>query len=64
MYIQQIRNATLKIRYSGITFLVDPWLQDKGTGFSVEAVRPEMQGMKCPMNDLPGSPKEILADVD
>ena len=53
MIIQQIRNATLKIQYSGAMFLVDPWLQDKGTGFSVTAVRPEMQGVRCPMNDLP-----------
>ena len=39
MIIQQIRNATLKIMYGGITFLVDPWLQDQGTGFSARAVR-------------------------
>ena len=45
MIIQQIRNATLKIMYGGITFLVDPWLQDQGTGFSAKAVRPEMQGI-------------------
>ena len=64
MYIQQIRNATLKINYSGITFLVDPWLQDQGTGFSAKAVRPEMQGIKCPMNALPDSPENILRDVD
>ena len=34
MRIQQIRNATLKIEYGDVTFLIDPWLQDKGCGFS------------------------------
>lgn len=64
MYIQQIRNATLKIVYGGIAFLVDPWLQDQGTGFSAKAVKPEMQGIKCPMNALPDSPENILRDID
>lgn len=64
MLIQQIRNATLKIQYDGITFLIDPWFQDQGTGFSAKAVRPEMQGIKCPMNALPDTPENILKDVD
>ncbi len=64
MVIQQIRNATLKIKYGGITFLIDPWFQDQGTGFSAKAVRPEMQGIKCPMNALPDTPESILKDVD
>ncbi len=25
---QQIRNATVKLRYPGVTFLVDPWLSE------------------------------------
>ena len=53
MIIQQIRNATIKIRYGNITFLIDPWFQDQGVGFSAKAVKPEMQGIKCPMNALP-----------
>ena len=44
MVIQQIRNATLKIEYGNITFLIDPWFQDQGTGFSAKAVKAEMQG--------------------
>ena len=64
MYIQQIRNATLKIMYGGITFLVDPWLQEQGTGFSAKAVKPEMQEIKCPMNALPDSPENILRNID
>lgn len=64
MIVQQIRNATLKIQYDRVMFLIDPWLQDKGTGFSANTVRPEMQGIKCPMNDLPDTPENILQGVD
>lgn len=64
MIIQQIRNVTLKIEYDGITFLIDPWFQDQGTGFSAKAVKPEMRGIKCPMNALPDSPENIVRDVD
>ncbi len=64
MIIQQIRNATIKITYTDITFLVDPWFQDKGTGFSAKATRPEMQGLKNPLNDLPDTPRHILEGVD
>ena len=64
MIIQQIRNATLKIEYGSITFLIDPWLQDQGTGFSAKAVKSEMQGIKCPMNALHDSPEKILRDID
>ena len=64
MIIQQIRNATLRIEYGGNTFLIDPWLQDQGTGFSAKAVRPEMQGIKCPMSALPDSPESIVKGVD
>lgn len=64
MVIQQIRNATLKIEYNDFTFLIDPWFQDQGTGFSAKAVKPEMQGIKCPMNALPDAPGNILKGVD
>ncbi len=64
MKIQQIRNATLKIDYCGQTILLDPWLQDKGTGFSAKAVKPEMNGMRNPLNDLPFPPEAVLHDVD
>lgn len=64
MKIQQIRNATLKIEYGGQTILLDPWLQDQGMGFSAAAVRPEMNGVRSPLNALPMTPDEILAGVD
>ena len=25
---QQIRNATVKLKYPGVTFMIDPWLSD------------------------------------
>ena len=64
MRIRQIRNATLKIVYGGITFLLDLWLQNRRTGFSALAVRPEMKGVKSPLNALPMSPEEVLNGVD
>lgn len=64
MRIQQIRNATLKIRYADQTILLDPWLQDQGMGFSASAVRSEMRGVRSPLNALPITPDEILDGVD
>ena len=42
MVIQQIRNATLKIKYGGITFLIDP-------GFRIRepASPPKPSSRKC-----------------
>lgn len=64
MQIQQIRNATLKITYADVTFLLDPWLQDQGTGMCAGTVRPEMAGVRSPLDPLPVSPEEILSGVD
>ena len=64
MEIQQIRNATLKIKYGDQTIFLDPWLQDQGTGFSANAVRSDMNGVRSPLNALPMMPDEILAEVD
>ena len=64
MRIQQIRNATLKLRYGGVTFLTDPWLQPRGAGPACETVRPEMADVRSPMDDLPEPPERIVAGVD
>lgn len=64
MEIKQIRNATLKIIYDGVCFLIDPWFQEKGTGFSAKAINTKMQGIKCPMNKLPEPPAKTLKGVD
>lgn len=39
MKIQQIRNATLKIKYGGQVILFDPWIQDRGTAFALSETR-------------------------
>ena len=64
MLIQQIRNATVRITCSGIVFLIDPWLQDQGTGMCARTVRPEMAGVKSPLNELPDTPENILIGTD
>ena len=32
MEIKQIRNATLKIKYGNVCFLIDPWFEEQGIG--------------------------------
>lgn len=63
MRIQQIRNATLKIDYAGITFLVDPWLQDQYKGWTAESPDHE-RNHPGPLLNLPMPPSEILHDVE
>lgn len=60
--VQQIRNATMKIRYAGKTFLVDPMLAAKGAypGFP-GTVHSELRN---PLIDLPIPLSEVLAQVD
>ncbi len=64
MIIQQIRNATLKIKVQQHHFSYRSMASGQGTGFSAKAVKPEMQGIKCPMNGLPDTPDRILQKVD
>jgi L-ascorbate metabolism protein UlaG (beta-lactamase superfamily) len=60
--VQLIRNATIKVRVAGTTFLIDPMLDPKGAwpGFS-GTFHSEKNN---PLVDLPLSIEEILADVD
>lgn len=69
MYIQQIRNATLKITYAHTTLLVDPWLAPKGAlgcfrDFPDEVPDVRMETIPMPMCDLPLPVKAILGGVD
>ncbi len=69
MEIRQIRNATLKIAYGGKTFLIDPWLSDKGSlgTFADKPFRclsPEKESIPMPMCGLPMPREEILRGVD
>lgn len=70
MIIQQIRSATQRIEYAGKTFLVDPWLCDRG-GLGtfrqlggVFRCAPEHQDIPMPVCDLPFPREEILRNVD
>lgn len=55
---QHIRNATAKIEYAGKTFLVDPYLAEKG-----RYLPPNAQ-VRNPLIDMPYSIDEVLSGVD
>lgn len=60
--VQQIRNATLKIDYAGTTFLIDPFLADKGA-------HPGFEGsfnseLRNPLVDLPMPAQDLVKGVD
>ncbi|MEB5924768.1 MBL fold metallo-hydrolase [Franconibacter daqui] len=58
MKITQIRNATLKLEYGGVRFLIDPMLADKGTfeGFP-DTPRSHLRN---PLVDLPMTIEDII----
>ena len=62
---QQIRNATGRIIYSGLTILVDPMLAPKGEypGFEL-AKSKERKAMRNPLIDLPITVEDILKDLE
>ncbi len=59
---QHVRNATSKITYGDVTFLIDPMLAEKGRypGFE-QCFNPEIRN---PSVDLPMSVEELMKDVD
>ena len=69
--IRQIRNATLRVRFGGVEFLIDPWLASKAEGmtfrkgpFASEVVDPAQLDIVMPMCELPMSVKDVLDCVD
>ena len=69
MKIQQIRNAMVRIRYAGKTFLTDPWLAPRGSmgtfrDYPIFRCRPERLDLPLPLCDLPMPVADILASVD
>ena len=62
---KQIRNATGKIVFNGLTLLVDPLLAKKGEypGFDV-ADTVERKLMRNPLIDLPEPVEEVLKDIE
>ena len=61
---QQIRNATVKLRYPGVTFLVDPWLSEPCSPAERAQALQTRSFIPKPVCPLPMPPEEILADVD
>lgn len=72
MEIQQIRNATNKIKFGGVTFLLDPWLADKGSMGSFDDISqenyqvpdPVKMVLPMPFYGLPLSREKIREGVD
>ena len=62
---QQVRNATGRIVYNGITILVDPMLAPKGEypGFEI-ANTPERKKMRNPLIDLTMKIEDVLKDLE
>lgn len=60
--IQQIRNATAKINYAGKTFLIDPFLAEKGKYPGFEGTFNSK--LRNPLVELPMSAKDVLKGVD
>ena len=64
MRIRQIRNATLVIDYAASRLLVDPWLEEAGTGMLAPSPWPERNERRSPLVELPCPVEEVLAGVD
>lgn len=64
MIFQQIRNATVKLQYSSVCFLIDPWLRDACTDEEREQAVATKAFITKPIVPLPLSVKEIIRDVD
>ena len=71
MKIRQIRNATLRVTFGGVEFLVDPWLVSKAEGFTFgqgpfasEVVDPAQLDIVMPMCELPMPLADVLSGVD
>ena len=64
MRIRQIRNAALVIDYADRRLLVDPWLEEAGTGMLAPSPWPERNERRSPLVELPCSVEEVLAGVD
>ena len=58
MEIQLIRNATLRVRYGGRLFVIDPFLADKHSRPSYTGKSPN------PLVDLPMRPEEVIAGAE
>ena len=64
IFFQQIRNATVKLQYPGVTFLMDPWLREPCSPEEKARALQTHSFIEKPTCPLPLLPEYILADVD
>ncbi len=53
MIFQQIRNATIKIQYPNVTFMIDPWLSGPCSNEEKEAALKEKRFITKPLFRFP-----------
>jgi len=61
---QQIRNATVKLKYSGGTFMIDPWLMDACDPIERERAVAVRRFIPKPICPLPAPAEALAGDVD
>ena len=61
---QQIRNATVKLKYSGGTFMIDPWLTDACDPIEREQAVAARRFIPKPVCPLPMTAEALTGDVD
>lgn len=62
MKIEQIRNATIVVKYAGYKFLIDPFLSKKGT--LPPFPNSDRQDQNNPLVELPVSVESLINDLD
>ena len=61
---QQIRNATIKLKYPHVTFMIDPWLSDVCTPDERVRALATRSFIPKPVCPLPAAAEEVIEDVD
>lgn len=61
---QQIRNATIKLYYPGVTFMIDPWLMNICDSVERDRAVASHSFIPKPICSLPASAEELTSDVD
>lgn len=60
----QIRNATVKLKYPGLTFMIDPWLTDACDPIEREQALAVCRFIPKPVCPLPMAAEALTGDVD
>lgn len=64
MIFQEIRSATVRIKYDDLTFMIDPWLSDVCSEEEKNQALKEKRFISKPVVPLPLSPEQIVSDTD